>query len=268
MGVVNATPDSFSGDGVLPTSGEVQAAVDQALRMEDEGADIIDIGGESTRPTSIYPDAQPVDSDDEIARVVPIIEALVGRLSAPISIDTRKASVVAAAVDVGAAIANDVSMLDDAEMAGVVSSSQIPVIVSHIRQSAHADDVVQDVLGDLENAVDKLIAARVGRSKIIVDPGIGFAKTAEQSLELLRNTGRLRSSLNLPVLVGTSRKSFIGTVTGETVGDRRFGTAATIALAIEGGADIIRVHDVVEMVRVAKMSDVLTRISKDGANSG
>jgi dihydropteroate synthase len=265
MGVVNATPDSFSGDGVLPAAGDVQAAVDQALRMEDEGADIIDVGGESTRPASIYPDAQPVASDDEIARVVPVIEALVGRLSVPVSIDTRKASVVAAAVDVGASIANDVSMLGDAEMAGIISSSKIPIIVSHIREDRHTGDVVGDVIDDLDSSIEKLIAARVGRSKIIIDPGIGFAKSASQSLELMRNIDRLRSEIDLPVLIGTSRKSFIGTVTGEPVEDRRFGTAATVALSIQGGADLVRVHDVAEMKRVAKMSDSLTRVSQNGA---
>ncbi len=268
MGIVNATPDSFSGDGVLPRTGEIQSAVDQALRMEDEGADIIDVGGESTRPASLYPDAKPVDSDDEIRRVVPVIEALAGRLAVPISIDTRKASVIVAAVDVGATVANDVSMLGDPEMAGVVASTQVPVIVSHIRAVGHKGDVVRDVLGDIESAIDKLIAARVGRSKIIVDPGLGFAKTAEQSLELMRNIDRLRDDLNLPVLIGSSRKSFIGSVTGESVEDRLFGTAATIALAIRSGADFVRVHDVKEMVRVVKMSDELVRVAESGAEHG
>ncbi len=266
MGVVNATPDSFSGDGILPTIGEVQAAIDQALRMEDEGADIVDVGGESTRPASIYPDAKPVDADLEIARVVPVIEGLVGRLGVPISIDTRKASVVTAAVDVGAVIANDVSMLGDTEMAGVVAKTNIPVIVSHIRSSGHAGDVIGDVIGDLGNSIDQLIAARVGRSKVIIDPGIGFAKTSKQSLHLMQNIDRLRAELALPVLVGTSRKSFIGAVTGESVDDRRFGTAATIALAIQRGMDIVRVHDVKEMVSVVKMSDAIVRGTESGAS--
>jgi dihydropteroate synthase len=197
---------------------------------------------------------------------VPLIEALVGRLNAPISIDTRKASVVAAAVDVGASIANDVSMLGDAEMAGMISSSKIPIIVSHIREGGHTGDVVGDVIDDLDKSIEKLIAARVGRSKIIIDPGIGFAKSASQSLELMRSIDRLRSEIDLPVLIGTSRKSFIGAVTGEPVEDRRFGTAATVALSIQSGADLVRVHDVAEMKRVAKMSDSLTRISQNGAH--
>lgn len=267
MGIVNATPDSFSGDGILPSTGDVQTAVDQALRMEDEGADIIDVGGESTRPASVYPDAKPVDSDDEVRRVVPVIDALSGRLGVPISIDTRKASVVAAAVDVGAVLANDVSLLGDPEMAGAIASANVPVIISHIRQGGHKGSVIDDVVSDIERAIEELIAVRVGRSKIIIDPGIGFAKTADQSLELMRNIDRLRGDLNLPVLVGSSRKSFIGSVTGEPVDDRIFGTAATVALAIQGGADIVRVHDVKEMVSVVKMSDALVRGNGGGIDA-
>jgi len=259
MGVVNATPDSFSGDGVLPTPGDVRAAIDQALRMEDEGADIIDVGGESTRPTSVYPDAKPVSADDEISRVVPVIEGLAGRLGIPISIDTRKATVAEAAIGAGAALANDVSMLGDAEMTEVISRTGVPIVVSHIRLGGHQGDVVADVINDLDTAIGRLTEAGVDRSHIIADPGIGFAKNAGQSVELMKNIRRLRSDLSLPLLVGASRKSFIGATTGEPVDDRRFGTAATVALAIQAGADIVRVHDVAEMVRVVKMSDAIVR---------
>lgn len=265
MGVVNATPDSFSGDGVLPTTGEVQQAIDQALRMRDEGADIIDVGGESTRPASIYPDAKPVEAENEIARVVPVIEGLIGRLDVPISIDTRKSAVAAAAVAAGAALVNDVSMLGDVEMPETLANSGVPIIVSHIRQSGHQVDVVDDVLGDLQLSIKELMSAGVERLNIVVDPGIGFAKSGAQSMELMRNISVLRAELARPVLVGTSRKSFIGAVTGESVDDRRFGTAATVALAVQGGADIVRVHDVREMVSVSKMSDALTRQKRDGA---
>ena len=265
MGVVNATPDSFSGDGVLPTKGEVQQAIDQALRMRDEGADIIDVGGESTRPASIYPDAKPVEAENEIARVVPVIEGLIGRLGVPISIDTRKSAVAAAAVAAGAALVNDVSMLGDVEMPETLANSGVPIIVSHIRQSGHQVDVVDDVLGDLQLSIKELMSAGVERLNIVVDPGIGFAKSGAQSMELMRNISVLRAELARPVLVGTSRKSFIGAVTGESVDDRRFGTAATVALAVQGGADIVRVHDVREMVSVSKMSDALTRQKRDGA---
>jgi dihydropteroate synthase len=259
MGVVNATPDSFSGDGVLPGTGDVRAAIDQALRMEDEGADLIDIGGESTRPASLYPDAKPVPADDEISRVVPVIEGLAGRLGVPMSIDTRKAAVAEVAIGAGAALANDVSMLADAAMAEVISRTGVPIVVSHIREGGHQGDVVADVIDDLNGAVGRLTTAGVDRSRIISDPGIGFAKNAGQSVKLVKNIRQLRSELSLPILIGSSRKSFIGATTGEPVDDRRFGTAATVALAIQAGADIVRVHDVAEMVRVVKMSDAIAR---------
>ena len=266
MGVVNVTPDSFSGDGVLSVIGDVQSAIDQALRMEDEGADIIDIGGESTRPASIYPDAQPVSDDDEISRVIPVIEGLISRLNIPISIDTRKASVARVAVKAGAALINDVSMLEDPQMVRVISDMGVPIILSHIRKNGHQGDVVNEVIDDLRVAASDLKKAKVSQSKIIIDPGIGFAKNADQSIALLRNIHRLRAEFELPVLIGTSRKSFIGSVTNESVEDRRFGTAATVAWAVTAGVDIVRVHDVLEMVKVVKMTDTLARYFKSGAS--
>ena len=265
MGVVNVTPDSFSGDGVLSVIGDVQSAIDQALRMEDEGADIIDIGGESTRPASIYPDAQPVSDDDEISRVIPVIEGLISRLNIPISIDTRKASVARVAVRSGAALINDVSMLEDPQMVRVISDMGVPIILSHIRKNGHQDDVVNEVIDDLRVAANDLKKAKVSQSKIIIDPGIGFAKNADQSIALLRNIHRLRAEFELPVLIGTSRKSFIGSVTNESIEDRRFGTAATVAWAVTAGVDIVRVHDVLEMVKVVKMTDTLARYFESGA---
>lgn len=266
MGVVNVTPDSFSGDGVLSVIGDVQSAIDQALRMEDEGADIIDIGGESTRPASIYPDAQPVSDDDEISRVIPVVEGLISRLNIPISIDTRKASVARVAVRSGAALINDVSMLEDPQMVRVISDMGVPIILSHIRKNGHQDDVVNEVIDDLRVAANDLKKAKVSQSKIIIDPGIGFAKNADQSIALLRNIHRLRAEFELPVLIGTSRKSFIGSVTNESIEDRRFGTAATVAWAVTAGVDIVRVHDVLEMVKVVKMTDTLARYFKSGAS--
>ena len=266
MGVVNVTPDSFSGDGVLSVIGDVQFAIDQALRMEDEGADIIDIGGESTRPASIYPDAQPVSDDDEISRVIPVIDGLISRLNIPISIDTRKASVARVAVRSGAALINDVSMLEDPQMVRVISDMGVPIILSHIRKNGHQDDVVNEVIDDLRGAANDLKKANVSQSKIIIDPGIGFAKNADQSIALLRNIHRLRAEFELPVVIGTSRKSFIGSVTNESVEDRRFGTAATVAWAVIAGVDIVRVHDVLEMVKVVKMSDTLSRHSESGVS--
>ena len=266
MGVVNVTPDSFSGDGVLSVIGDVQSAIDQALRMEDEGADIIDIGGESTRPVSIYPDAQPVSDDDEISRVIPVIEGLISRVNIPISIDTRKASVARVAVRAGAALINDVSMLEDPQMIRVISDMGVPIILSHIRKNGHQDDVVNEVIDDLHGAVNDLKKSKVSQSQIIIDPGIGFAKNSDQSIALLRDIHRFRTEFELPVLIGTSRKSFIGSVTDETVEDRRFGTAATVAWAITAGVDIVRVHDVLEMVKVVKMSDTLARHFQSGAS--
>ena len=263
MGVVNATPDSFSGDGVLPSTGDTQAAIDQALRLEDEGADIIDVGGESTRPASVYPGAAPIDANSEIDRVVPVIEGLIGRLSVPLSIDTRKAVVAVAAVEAGASLVNDVSMLRDPDMIGVIADKELPVVVSHIRPGGLPRyayfDVLKAVLDDLHGAINRLTDAGVLRWQIIVDPGIGFGKNAEQSLVLLKALRWVRGSIEHPLLVGTSRKSFIGATTGEPVEDRRFGTAATVALAVQAGADIVRVHDVKEMVRVVKMSDAIVR---------
>ena len=266
MGVVNVTPDSFSGDGVLSVIGDVQSAIDQALRMEDEGADIIDIGGESTRPVSIYPDALPVSDDDEISRVIPVIDGLITRLDIPISIDTRKASVARVAVRAGAALINDVSMMEDPQMIRVISDMGVPIILSHIRKNGHQDDVVNDVIDDLRGAVNDLKKATVSQSKIIIDPGIGFAKNAVQAIAFLRDIHRFRAEFELPVLIGTSRKSFIGSVTDETVEDRRFGTAATVAWAVTAGVDIVRVHDVLEMVKVVKMSDTLGRYFQSGAS--
>ncbi|MCZ6538923.1 MAG: dihydropteroate synthase, partial [Chloroflexi bacterium] len=243
----------------LDGSRKVQGAVELALRMEDEGADIIDVGGESSRPRGVYHDAKPVSADEEIARVVPVISALVARLGVPISIDSRKAAVAAAAIEAGAVLANDVSLLGDPDMAGVLAGHGVAAVVSHIRPGGHKGDVVADVLDDLRTMIDALVDAGVDRSSVIADPGIGFAKTAPQSVELMRNISRLRKELSLPILVGSSRKSFIGAVTGEAVEDRRFGTAATVALAVQGGADIVRVHDVKDMASVAKMSDAIVR---------
>ena len=259
MGVVNVTPDSFSGDGAMSDDDWTKRAVEQALRMEDEGADVIDVGGESTRPPAHYKGAEPVDAEAECRRVLPVIEALRGRLSAPLSIDTRKAEVAKAAATAGAALLNDVSMLGDPEMAGVAASTGLPIVISHIRPKAVYDDPVTDVAHDLSEAIDKAEAAGVDREMIIADPGIGFGKKAEHSLAVLRGLRDIKSRLNLPLLVGTSRKSFIGAVLDLPVEDRLEGTAATVAMSIANGADIVRVHDVKEMARVARMTDAIVR---------
>ena len=259
MGVVNVTPDSFSGDGVIdsPTISArwVEAAIKQALQMQAD----IDVGGESTRPPSVYSGAAPVEAEEECRRVVPVIEALVRELDVPVSIDTRKAVVADTAVSAGAALVNDVSMLGDPEMAVTVARLNIPIVISHIRPRAVYDDPVRDVAADLQMAVGRAQQAGVPRDSIIVDPGIGFAKTAAHSLAVLRGLASLKQQLDLPLLVGTSRKSFIGAVLDAGVEDRVEGTAATMALSVASGADIVRVHDVKVMTRIVRMADAVVR---------
>lgn len=262
MGVVNVTPDSFSGDGVATASNAdewISDAVDRALLMEDEGADLIDIGGESTRPPSIYSGAKPVDSQEECKRVLPVIAALKARLGVPISIDTRKAAVARAAIAEGASMINDVSMLGDPEMAGTAAQSAPSLVISHIRAKAEYVDPVADVASDLESAVSLAKKAGVALDRIVIDPGIGFAKTAPHSLAILRGLRAIKEHLGLPMLVGTSRKSFIGAVLDLPVEKRIEGTAATMALAVASGADIVRVHDVKEMKRIVQMTDAVVR---------
>jgi len=257
MGVLNVTPDSFSGDG---TGADLRRAVDRVLLFEDAGADIIDIGGESSRPPSVYTDARPVPANEEAARVIPVIESLAGRLSIPISIDSQKPSVVRMAVDAGAAMANDVSMFGvDARMPATVADLGVPIVINHTRARAvYPSGVIPEVIEDLRLAASSVEAAGLPSSHVILDPGIGFGKTAQQSIDMQRGLSEL-VELGYPVLIGTSRKSSIGEVLGLPVDQRVEGTAATVALAIERGADIVRVHDVTEMVRVARMSDAIVR---------
>ncbi len=261
MGILNVTPDSFSGDGtMLNGTDRVTASIDAALRMEDEGADIIDIGGESTRPASVYPDARPIPAEEELERVLPVISALSQRCDFPISIDTRKSKVADVALSEGASMANDVSMLSDSEMANVVARHGAPIVISHIRPRAQYNDVVLEIIEELASAVARARHDGVEKAKIIVDPGIGFAKNAQHSLEALRHLHIIKSELgNLPMLVGASRKSFIGAILDAEPEDRVEGNAASTALAIASGANIIRVHEVREMTRVAKVADAIVR---------
>ncbi|MBI2964711.1 MAG: dihydropteroate synthase, partial [Chloroflexi bacterium] len=216
------------------------------------------VGGESTRPASVYVGAAPVTADEELRRVMPVLGRLVAGLKVPVSIDTRKARVARDAVQAGAAMVNDVSMLGDPDMAGTVAELDVPIVVSHTRQRAVYRDVVAEVLEDLRSAANRAKAEGVKPGKIIVDPGIGFGKTVLHSLEMLRGVFALKS-LGYPVLIGTSRKSSIGAVLNLPADERVEGTAATVALAIQRGVDIVRVHDVKAMVRVARMSDAVVR---------
>ncbi len=261
MGVLNVTPDSFSGDGTMRSSEDwLGVSVDAALRMEDEGADIIDVGGESTRPASVYPGAETVSAETELARVLPVVEQLDSRLKIPISIDTRKSIVAEATLSAGASIVNDVSMLADRNMASTAARHGARLIISHTRDRATYHSVSSEVAADLKEAFTQAREAGNEQRKIIIDPGIGFGKTAQHSLKVLRSLVEIKSALdNLPMLVGVSRKSFIGAILDSDANDRLDGNAAANAFAIFQGADIIRVHEVRAMARVAKVADAIAR---------
>ena len=264
MGVLNVTPDSFSGDGVLASGDShvcVERCVEQALEMEAAGADIVDVGGESTRPPARYKGARPVDETEELRRVMPVLDALRAQLTVPISIDTRKSGVARAAVDAGAAMINDVSMLADPDMARTAAELEVPLAIGHIRPRAEYEDPTSEVIADLQAAIGRAVGTSVSRDKLLVDPGIGFGKRAPHSLDIMNRLQELRT-LDMPVLIGTSRKSFIGEVLDLPVEDRLEGTAATVALSVAYGADMVRVHDVPEMVRVARMADAVVRRSE------
>ncbi len=271
MGILNATPDSFSGDGLLATGGDwVQAAVNQGIRFVEEGADILDVGGESTRPGS-----QPISAEEEIQRVVPVIRALREQVDVPISVDTYKARVAAAALDAGADMVNDVwGLRMDPDMAALVAERRVPVILMHNRSrpknavqeerlggryvGIEYEDLIEDVKRELMESVSLAHAAGIPDEHIILDPGIGFGKTVEQNLELVDRLNEIKA-LGYPLLLGPSRKSFIGYTLNLPPDQRVEGTAAAVAIGIDRGADIIRVHDVLYMVRVARMTDAIVR---------
>src|SRR5579859_545134 len=261
MGILNITPDSFAGDGLVEnslTSEEIVArAVEQAQRFVSEGVEMIDVGGESTRPNFA-----PISVEEELERVLPVIRALHAALPADviISIDTYKAEVARQALDAGAAIINDIwALRHDADLAALASERGVPVILMANMRGVEKREIVSDVMRFLAGSIDKALAAGVAWERIIIDPGIGFGTTPEENLTLLRRLGELRV-LGRPILLGTSRKSTIGLVLGGLPASERLeGTAATIALGIAQGADIVRVHDVREMMRVVKMSDAIVR---------
>ena len=274
MGILNVTPDSFSGDGLMSdelVSDATTTALAQARQFVEAGADILDVGGESTRPG-----AQPVSPQEEIRRVVPVIQALVeANLNAIISIDTSKASVAQAALAAGAQWINDVwGLRADAAMAQTAARAQAPVVLMHNRsQPANAElqqslggrytrvkytNLLEDVKTELLESVALAHAAGIPDDHIILDPGLGFGKTVEQNLELINRLGELHA-LGYPLLLGPSRKSFIGYTLNLPPGQRLEGTAAAVAIGIARGADIVRVHDITAMLRVARMSDAIVR---------
>ncbi len=266
MGILNITPDSFSGDGLLSGGVEaaVAAAVTQAKRMSAEGADVLDIGGESTRPGHT-----PVTPEEEAERVVAAIDAVRAALpDMPISLDTSKPSVAEAGLDAGADLLNDVAAVTaGAALATLAADRGVPYILMHSRARPEYEDPVAEVVADLGAATERATAAGCDRGSLIIDPGIGFGKTAEQNLAVLRGLGRLRA-LGAPVLLGTSRKSTIGKVLGLPVDERLEGTLATTALGIARGVDIVRVHDVAANVRAARMADAIVRGGWQDASGG
>lgn len=265
MGILNVTPDSFADGGAYPDPGR---AAEAALALEEAGADIIDVGGESTRPG-----AARLSVAEEAGRVVPVLRRLAPRLRAPVSIDTYKAEVARQAIDHGAAIVNDVSALDhDPGLAAVVAEAGVPLVLMHMRgrsrdmyRYADYDDVVRQVVGELGSAIERATSAGVARNQLVVDPGLGFAKRSAQTFAVLAQLDAL-AALDRPILVGPSRKSFLQEAVGERPpGDREWGTAAAVTSAVLLGAHVVRVHGVREMIQVVRTAD---RVRADMAQPG
>ena len=250
MGIVNVDPDSFSGDGLR----DAESAIDQGKRFAAEGADIIDVGGESTRPGF-----EPVSADEELGRVLPVIERLASELPVPVSIDTYKSEVARKAVAAGARMINDVWELKrDPKLARVAAEAGVPLVLSQNQRDSRFEDFFPELIASLKRSIQVALDAGVDWNNIIIDPGVGFGKTVEQNVEVVRRLAELKA-LGRPILLGTSRKSFIGHVLDLPVDQRLEGTAATVAIGIANGADMVRVHDVAQMVRVARMSDAIVR---------
>ena len=268
MGVLNVTPDSFSDGGRYHG---VEAAVARAEAIEAEGADLLDIGGESSRPG-----ARPVSLEEELARVLPVVSALAGRVRIPISVDTTKAEVAARALDAGAAVVNDISALrGDPGMADVVARSRAGLILMHMQETpATMQDrpayaaVVEEVVDFLHARVDAAVAAGIDRERIAVDPGLGFGKTGEQSLALMGGLSVFRA-LGRPIVIGPSRKSFVGAVLERPVHEREWGTAAAVTAGVLAGAHVVRVHSVAQMKDVVRMAQAIrtTNIVSQGQAS-
>lgn len=255
MGILNVTPDSFSGDGLGGGDALVARAVDQGRRMVAEGADLLDVGGESTRPGH-----EPVDADAEARRVVPVVAALRAALpSVPLSIDTSKVDVAEAALDAGADLLNDVrATRSHPGLAELAAARGVPLILMHGRDVPGYDDVVAEVVAELRSAIEGAVARGVSETSLIVDPGIGFGKSADDNVRLLRELPALRE-LGRPILLGTSRKSTLGRILDLPPADRVEATLATTALGIAAGVDLVRVHDVRANVRAARVSDAIVR---------
>jgi dihydropteroate synthase len=250
MGIVNVDPDSFSGDGLR----DAESAIAQGKRFAAEGADIIDVGGESTRPGF-----KPISIDEELGRVMPVIKRLAGETPVPVSIDTYKSEVARRAVAAGARMINDVWELKrDPRLARVAAEAGVPLVISQNQRESRFHDFLSELIASLKKSMQIALDAGVDWNNIIIDPGVGFGKTVEQNVEIVRRLAELKA-LGRPILLGTSRKSFIGHVLDLPVEQRLEGTAATVAIGIANGADMVRVHDVAQMVRVVRMSDAIVR---------
>jgi dihydropteroate synthase len=256
MGIINVSPDSFAGDGL----GDIEAAVARAKRMAAQGADIIDIGGESTRP-----DSKPISLDEELHRVIPVVEKVAAEVSLPLSVDTYKLEVARHALDAGANMINDVwGLKKEPKLAELAAQRGVPIILMSNQRDVSPlhdvifPDIVSVAIADLQRAIQQSLAAGVPWKNIIIDPGIGFGKTQEQNLEIMRRLEELKT-LGRPILLGSSRKSVIGYVLNLSPNQRLEGTMATVAIGIAKGADIVRVHDIKEMTRICKMSDAIIR---------
>lgn len=262
MGILNVTPDSFSDRGKYFS---VESAVTRALEMIEQGADIIDVGGESTRPKGVYGETKKISVDEELNRVIPVIERIAKSTDAVISIDTTKSVVADEALKTGASIVNDISGLKfDERIAAVTAKHNATLVVMHIQGTPETmqqhplyNDVVEEVKTELRQSIEK--AKSAGVQNIIIDPGIGFGKNLEHNLKLLKYLKEFQE-LGQPILIGTSRKGFLGTILNTTVDERIEGTAASVAISIMNGANIIRVHDVKEMKRVAVVTDAIRNI--------
>lgn len=251
MGIINVTPDSFSGDGL---GSDVEPAVAQGKRFAAEGADILDVGGESTRP-----DAQPVSAEEELRRVIPVVERLGTEVTVPISVDTYRYEVARRALSAGAHMINDIWGLGrDLRLADLAAEYGVPIVLMSNQRGRTCPDIVPEVIANLKKSIALAVDRGVPWQNIIVDPGVGFGKTLEQNLEIVRRLDELRC-LDRPILVGTSRKSMIGLVLNLPPDQRLEGTAATVAISIAKGANIVRVHDVAQMARVCRMSDAVVR---------